>query len=81
MKTLLIFVVLALGKTPLCKEVFARPKDFSKALYTLDIGQNDLAIGFQNMTEEQLKATIPLIIANFTIALKVSILKLSETLV
>ncbi|KAG7559039.1 GDSL lipase/esterase [Arabidopsis thaliana x Arabidopsis arenosa] len=58
------------GKTPFCKEVLARPKDFSKALYTLDIGQNDLAIGFQNMTEEQLKATIPAIIENFTIALK-----------
>uniref|UniRef100_A0A1J3F219 GDSL esterase/lipase n=1 Tax=Noccaea caerulescens TaxID=107243 RepID=A0A1J3F219_NOCCA len=58
------------GKTPFCKEVLARPKDFSKALYTFDIGQNDLAIGFQNMTEEQLKATIPKIIKNFTIALK-----------
>lgn len=66
-------VFFASGKTPFCKEVLARPKDFSKALYTFDIGQNDLAIGFQNMTEEQLKATIPKIIENFTFALKVSI--------
>ncbi|KAL0827850.1 hypothetical protein Bca101_051528 [Brassica carinata] len=58
------------GKTPFCKGVLARPKDFSKALYTFDIGQNDLAIGFQNMTEEQLKATIPAIIESFTTAIK-----------
>ncbi|KAG7632843.1 GDSL lipase/esterase [Arabidopsis suecica] len=50
--------------------LYNQTNDFSKALYTFDIGQNDLAIGFQNMTEEQLKATIPLIIENFTIALK-----------
>ncbi|CAN8255472.1 unnamed protein product [Cochlearia groenlandica] len=58
------------GKAVLCKGVLARPKDFSKALYILDIGQNDLAVGFQNMTEEQLKETIPSIIENFTISLK-----------
>lgn len=71
-ENLVKILFLALGKTPFCKGVLARPKDFSKALYTFDIGQNDLAIGFQNMTEEQLKATIPLILKNFTIALKVS---------
>ncbi|EOA25550.1 hypothetical protein CARUB_v10018895mg [Capsella rubella] len=50
--------------------LYNQTKDFSKALYTFDIGQNDLAIGFQTTTEEQLKATIPTIIENFTIALK-----------
>ena len=36
-----------------------RPEDFAKALYTLDIGQNDLHFGLKSMTEEQLKALFP----------------------
>ncbi|XP_010554006.1 PREDICTED: GDSL esterase/lipase At3g27950 [Tarenaya hassleriana] len=59
------------GKTPLCKNVLARPNDFSKALYTFDIGQNDITIGFTNSTEEQLKASIPEIIGNFTNAIQI----------
>ncbi|XP_057983014.1 GDSL esterase/lipase At5g14450 [Malania oleifera] len=35
------------------------PQDFSKALYTFDIGQNDLAAGFRTLSMEQLKMTIP----------------------
>ena len=36
-----------------------RPKDFPKALYTIDIGQNDLAHGFQYTNEEKVIASIP----------------------
>ncbi|PRQ53906.1 putative alpha-L-fucosidase [Rosa chinensis] len=36
-----------------------RPEDFSKALYTIDIGQNDLAFGFQHGTIQQVQASIP----------------------
>ncbi|KAM6549721.1 hypothetical protein CsatB_021397 [Cannabis sativa] len=40
---------------------FPRPKDFSKSLFIVDIGQNDLAAGFRNMmmTKEKLVAEIP----------------------
>ncbi|KAL5582568.1 hypothetical protein UlMin_015010 [Ulmus minor] len=45
-------------------------KDFSKALYTFDIGQNDLAIGFRSMTPEQIKAAIPNILNQFELNIK-----------
>ncbi|XP_020599287.1 GDSL esterase/lipase At3g26430 [Phalaenopsis equestris] len=44
---------------------------FSKALYTFDIGQNDLTAGyFLGMTTEEVKANIPDILDQFTIAIK-----------
>lgn len=49
-----------------------RPEDFSKALYTMDIGQNDLAYGFQHTTEEQVRASIPDILNQFSQAVHVS---------
>ncbi|XAR48116.1 Alpha-L-fucosidase [Bertholletia excelsa] len=42
-----------------------RPEDFSKALYTIDIGQNDLHGGITSMTEEQVQLSIPRIINLF----------------
>ncbi|MCD7472471.1 hypothetical protein HAX54_013718 [Datura stramonium] len=46
-----------------------KPEDFSKALYTFDIGQNDLSYGFQYTHEAQVRASIPLILGNFTQAI------------
>ncbi|GAV67958.1 Lipase_GDSL domain-containing protein, partial [Cephalotus follicularis] len=43
-----------------------RPQDFSKALYTIDIGQNDLSYGFQHTTEKQVQASIPDILGQFS---------------
>ncbi|KAJ8768229.1 hypothetical protein K2173_021169 [Erythroxylum novogranatense] len=39
-----------------------RLEDYSKALYTFDIGQNDLSVGFRKMSFDQLRATLPSII-------------------
>ncbi|KAF5746905.1 GDSL esterase/lipase [Tripterygium wilfordii] len=39
-----------------------RPEDFSKALYTFDIGQNDLSVGFRKMNSDQFHAAMPDII-------------------
>ncbi|KAI9093627.1 hypothetical protein K1719_027076 [Acacia pycnantha] len=40
--------------------------DFSRALYTFDIGQNDLTAGyFHNMSTDQVKAYVPDILAQF----------------
>ena len=45
---------------------------FPKALYTYDIGQNDLAEGFLgNMTIEEVNASIPDIVNKFSINVKV----------
>lgn len=48
------------------------PEDFSKALYTIDIGQNDLVEGFRNMNDEQFQAEIPDIVNKFSAAVQVS---------
>jgi len=59
------------GKEPPFKSDLPRPEDFSKALYTIDIGQNDLAHGFQYTSEEQVQRSIPEILGNFSLAVKV----------
>ncbi|KAJ8563369.1 hypothetical protein K7X08_031821 [Anisodus acutangulus] len=46
-----------------------KPEDFSKALYTFDIAQNDLSYGFQHTHEAQVRASIPQILNNFTQAI------------
>ncbi|KAL0331915.1 UNVERIFIED_CONTAM: GDSL esterase/lipase [Sesamum calycinum] len=45
-----------------------RPKEFSRALYTFDIGQNDIAAGFRKLTMPQLRAAIPDIVDQFAAA-------------
>jgi len=50
------------------------PKEeyFDEALYTFDIGQNDLTVGFLgNMTLQQVIQSIPDIVSNFTSNIKV----------
>ncbi|XP_062106845.1 GDSL esterase/lipase At3g27950 [Humulus lupulus] len=47
-----------------------RAEDFSKALYTFDIGQNDLAIGFQYSSEKQVQASIPDILGQLSQAIQ-----------
>lgn len=52
------------------------PKEdyFGRALYTFDIGQNDLTSGFKlNMTVEQVKAYVPDLISQFSDTLKVKL--------
>ncbi|XAR51924.1 Alpha-L-fucosidase [Bertholletia excelsa] len=41
------------------------PDDFSKALYTLDIGQNDLSMSFRSMSDDHLRAEIPDMVNKF----------------
>lgn len=56
--------ILAPGRLP-------RPEDFSKALYTFDIGQNDLAYGLQHGTVEEVRASIPAILNQLSQAISV----------
>lgn len=54
------------------REILPKAEYFSKALYTFDIGQNDLTMGyFANMTTEQVEAYIPDLMERFTAAIQV----------
>lgn len=53
------------------REKLPRQEEFAKALYTFDIGQNDLSVGFRTMSYDQLKATIPDIVSHFASAVRV----------
>ncbi|KAL0351058.1 UNVERIFIED_CONTAM: GDSL esterase/lipase [Sesamum radiatum] len=46
----------------------SQAKEFSRALYTFDIGQNDIAAGFRKLTMPQLRAAIPDIVDQFAAA-------------
>jgi hypothetical protein len=48
------------------------PEEFSKALYTFDIGQNDLSVGFRKMNFDQIRESMPDIVNQLASAVKVS---------
>ncbi|GJU61195.1 GDSL esterase/lipase-like protein [Tanacetum coccineum] len=53
------------------KYMFPAKDKFSSALYTFDIGQNDLTAGYKlGMTTEQVKAYVPDLISQFTTVIK-----------
>ncbi|KAJ9554496.1 hypothetical protein OSB04_018541 [Centaurea solstitialis] len=52
------------------KHRLPRPEDFTRALYTFDIGQNDLHAGIISMEEEQVKTYIPTLINEFASAVE-----------
>ncbi|KAE8655750.1 GDSL esterase/lipase [Hibiscus syriacus] len=56
-------------RIPLTISNLPRPAEFSQALYTFDIGQNDLAHGFQYTTIKQVLASIPDIIGHLSQAI------------
>ncbi|KAL3526054.1 hypothetical protein ACH5RR_014426 [Cinchona calisaya] len=56
-------------KIPPFKSNLPRPQDFSDALYTFDIGQNDLAYGFEHTSEAETQASIPSMLDTFSEAI------------
>lgn len=49
-----------------------KEEDFAAALYTFDIGQNDLTAGYKlNMTTEQVKAYVPNLLDSLSNIIKV----------
>ncbi|XVF43886.1 hypothetical protein PTKIN_Ptkin02bG0076800 [Pterospermum kingtungense] len=58
------------GKNPDFPDRLPRPEEFSKALYVLDSGQNDLSYGMITSTAEKVKASIPNIISQFAAAIE-----------
>ncbi|KAJ0523290.1 putative alpha-L-fucosidase [Helianthus annuus] len=60
-----------IGAGGVFKNLFPEEFKFSSALYTFDIGHNDLTAGYQlNMSPEQVKAYIPDVISEFTTTIK-----------
>ncbi|XP_024990979.1 GDSL esterase/lipase At3g26430-like [Cynara cardunculus var. scolymus] len=58
-------------KEDVFKNLFPEKSKFSSALYTFDIGQNDLTAGYKlNMTTEQVEAFVPDVISQFTTTIK-----------
>ncbi|XP_028774906.1 GDSL esterase/lipase At3g26430 [Neltuma alba] len=54
------------NKGGLYTALLPKAQDFSRALYTFDIGQNDLTAGyFHNMSTDQVKAYVPDVLAQF----------------
>ena len=50
-----------------------KAEDFSRALYTFDIGQNDLTSGyFLNMTTDEVRAYVPELLDQFKTIIKVN---------
>ncbi|MBA0605878.1 hypothetical protein Godav_018410, partial [Gossypium davidsonii] len=60
-----------LGRIPLSISNLPRPAEFSQALYTFDIGQNDLGHGFQTMSEKQVRDSIPDIVGELSKAIHI----------
>ena len=54
------------------EKLLPKAEVFSRALYTFDIGQNDLAAGyFLNMSTDQIRAYVPDVLAQFNNTIKV----------
>lgn len=56
------------AKTTEEKSKLPVPEEFSKALYTFDIGQNDLSVGFRKMSFDQLRTAMADIVNQFASA-------------
>lgn len=59
------------AKTASDREKLPRPEDFVKALYTFDIGQNDIFFGLKAMSADQLVAEIPDMVNQLASAIQV----------
>ncbi|MCH84031.1 GDSL esterase/lipase [Trifolium medium] len=64
------YVMLFIGTEPPFISGLPRSGEFSKALYTIDIGQNDLAYGSQHTSEDQVISSIPDILSQFSQAVQ-----------
>ncbi|KAL8138242.1 LOW QUALITY PROTEIN: hypothetical protein V2J09_004243 [Rumex salicifolius] len=58
------------AKNSFQKNVLPNPEYFNKALYTFDIGQNDLTVAFRSLNNEQVRALIPHILAQLSSAVQ-----------
>lgn len=72
-KGLALFLLFSFsGVNSSIKSKLPKPEDFSQALYTFDIGQNDLDFAFKSMTEKQIVESFPRTVNQFYDAVKVT---------
>lgn len=61
------------------EKLLPKKEYFSQALYTVDIGQNDITAGYKlNFTTQQIKAYIPDVLAQFSNVIKVRSLRIKK---
>ncbi|XP_028785884.1 GDSL esterase/lipase At5g14450-like [Neltuma alba] len=53
------------GNNPACRRQYPKPEDFPKAIYTMDIGQNDIAAAINRAGQEDSHAVISDIVQQF----------------
>ncbi|KAH0984658.1 hypothetical protein GBA52_011835 [Prunus armeniaca] len=58
------------AKNPSDRSTLPNPQDFAKALYTYDIGQNDLSVGFRKLSFDQIRAALPDILNQLATAVR-----------
>ncbi|KAL3501117.1 hypothetical protein ACH5RR_035566 [Cinchona calisaya] len=58
------------SKNSCIRNTLPNPEDFSRALYTMDIGQNDIHFALTTMTEVQVQASISAIVDLFALAVE-----------
>ncbi|XP_020414658.1 GDSL esterase/lipase At5g14450 isoform X2 [Prunus persica] len=58
------------AKDPSDRSTLPNPQDFAKALYTFDIGQNDLSVGFRKLSFDQIRAALPDILSQLATAVR-----------
>lgn len=61
-----------IGEDAPFKSRLPKSMDFSNALYTIDIGQNDLSFGFMSSDPQSVRSTIPDILSQFSQGLQVN---------
>lgn len=61
-----------IGAGGVFSQLMPKEEYFSRALYTFDIGQNDLTYGyFSNMSTDQVRAYVPDVLDQFRTVIKV----------
>lgn len=61
-----------IGAGGVFSQLMPKEESFSRALYTFDIGQNDLTYGyFSNMSTDQVRAYVPDVLDQFRTVIKV----------
>ena len=74
---LLVLTFVMIGEGGFFGQLMPKEEDFSRALYTFDIGQNDLTYGyFTNMSTDEVRAYVPDVLGQFKTVIKVITIRL-----
>ena len=78
---LLVLTFVMIGEGGFFGPLMPKEEDFSRALYTFDIGQNDLTYGyFSNMSTDEVTAYVPDVLDQFKTVIKVITIRIFSPL-